>query len=181
MRQTDIGPRAGFDAETISRDKRPILRAIIFDMSAVATIDTTGIQSLVDTRRQINKFADREVEYHFANITSPWVRRALIAGGFGTGTPLKDIVEIAPVVPSSASSSGRSKGIASPNDTKTGLAKRVKQYLADTSFRDGRFQLKDKYNLENEDVPEKEEHWGVLMPQELVPLTFENACGIGLT
>jgi len=133
-------------------------------MSAVATIDTTGIQSLVDTRRQINKYADREVEYHFANITSPWVRRALIAGGFGTGTPLKEIIEIAPVVPSS--SSGRSKGASNPEGAETGLAKRVKQYLADTSFRDGRFQLKDNYDLENEDVPEKDEHWGVLMPQE---------------
>jgi len=135
-------------------------------MSAVATIDTTGIQSLVDTRRQINKYADREVEYHFANIISPWVRRALIAGGFGTGTPLKEIVEIAPVVPSSATSSARSKGTSNPDNAEVGLAKRVKQYLADTSFRDGRFQLKDDYDLENEDVPEKDEHWGVLLPQE---------------
>lgn len=162
----DIGPRAGFDAETIAGDKRPVLRAIIFDMSAVATIDTTGIQSLVDTRRQINKYADREVEYHFANIISPWVRRALIAGGFGIGTPLKEIVEIAPVVPSSATSSDRSNGTSHPDNAEVGPAKRVKQYLTDTSFRDGRFRLKDDYDLEDDGVPEKNEHWGVLMPQE---------------
>ena len=31
---------------------------------------------------------------------SPWIRRALVAGGFGTGVPLGDIpAEVAPVVP----------------------------------------------------------------------------------
>lgn len=165
-KQLDIGPRAGYDAETIARDKRPVLRAVILDMSAVSTIDTTGIQSLVDTRRQINKYADREVEFHFANIISPWVRRALIAGGFGSGKPLKELVEIAPVVPASAISTSRSRTTPRPDDAEAGVAKRVKQYLTDSSYRDGRFRLSEEYSLEDDDASEKDEHWGVLMPQE---------------
>lgn len=132
-------------------------------MSAVATIDTTGIQSLVDTRRQINKYTDREVEFHFANIISPWVRRALIAGGFGTGKPLKEIVEIAPVVPASTTYRRSSRPSA---DEETGVAERVKRYLLDTSYRDGRFQLTEKYNLTNANETAKDDTWGRLLPQE---------------
>ena len=40
------------------------------------------------------------MEFHFATILSPWIRRALIAGGFGTGQPSSRApTEIAPVVP----------------------------------------------------------------------------------
>ena len=40
------------------------------------------------------------MEFHFATILSPWVRRALLAGGFGTGVPSSRIPsEIAAVVP----------------------------------------------------------------------------------
>ena len=39
-------------------------------------------------------------QFHFASILSPWIRRALVAGGFGTGVPLHHIpTEIAAVVP----------------------------------------------------------------------------------
>ena len=39
-------------------------------------------------------------KFHFATILSPWIRRALIAGGFGTGSPAAGIhPEIASVVP----------------------------------------------------------------------------------
>jgi sodium-independent sulfate anion transporter 11 len=46
-------------------------------------VDTTSIQALVDTRDQIERWADHPVEFHFASILSPWIRRALVAGGFG--------------------------------------------------------------------------------------------------
>jgi sodium-independent sulfate anion transporter 11 len=38
-------------------------------------------------------------QFHFATILSPWIRRALIAGGFGTGMSASKIREVAAVVP----------------------------------------------------------------------------------
>jgi sodium-independent sulfate anion transporter 11 len=46
-------------------------------------VDTTSVQSLVDTRNEIERWADCPVEFHFASILSPWIRRSLVAGGFG--------------------------------------------------------------------------------------------------
>jgi solute carrier family 26 (sodium-independent sulfate anion transporter), member 11 len=80
-------------------DHRPLLRAVVYDFSAVSNIDSTGIQSLIDTRQQLDRYADREVEYHFAAVMSPWIKRALVAGGFGTGQPAHRVVEVASVVP----------------------------------------------------------------------------------
>ena len=80
-------------------DDRPLLRAVVYDFGAVSNIDSTGVQSLVDTRQQLDRYADREVEYHFASILSPWIKRALVAGGFGTGSPAHRVVEVASVVP----------------------------------------------------------------------------------
>lgn len=58
------------------------------------------MQSLVDTRNEVEKWTDAPVEFHFATILSPWIRRALVAGGFGVGTPRIDLPkEIAAVVP----------------------------------------------------------------------------------
>ncbi|SPO27255.1 probable Sulfate permease [Ustilago trichophora] len=79
-------------------DRRPILRAMIFDFSSVSNVDTTSVQTLVDVRTAVERYADAKVEFHFANILSPWIRRGLLAGGFGLGFPSKRITEIAPVV-----------------------------------------------------------------------------------
>ncbi|CBQ72830.1 probable Sulfate permease [Sporisorium reilianum SRZ2] len=79
-------------------DTRPILRAMIFDFSSVSNVDTTSVQTLVDVRTAVERYADAKVEFHFANILSPWIRRGLLAGGFGLGFPSKRITEIAPVV-----------------------------------------------------------------------------------
>jgi solute carrier family 26 (sodium-independent sulfate anion transporter), member 11 len=46
-------------------------------------VDTTSIQALVDTRSEIERWADHPVEFHFASILSPWIRRSLVAAGFG--------------------------------------------------------------------------------------------------
>jgi len=40
-----------------------------------------------------------DLKFHFATILSPWIRRALIAGGFGTGITSSKTREIAAVVP----------------------------------------------------------------------------------
>ncbi|TKY86276.1 hypothetical protein EX895_005101 [Sporisorium graminicola] len=87
------GSLAGTDA-----DARPLLRAMIFDFSSVSHVDTTSVQTLVDVRTAVERYADAKVEFHFANILSPWIRRGLLAGGFGVGFPSRRITEIAPVV-----------------------------------------------------------------------------------
>jgi hypothetical protein len=71
----------------------------VYDFGGVSNIDSTGVQSLVDTRQQLDRYADRQVEFHFAQILSPWIKRALVAGGFGTGNPSHRVVEVASVVP----------------------------------------------------------------------------------
>lgn len=65
-------------------DHRPYLRIVHFDFSVVSSVDSTSVQALVDLRRALNNYADREIEFHFSGINSPWVRRALIRAGFGT-------------------------------------------------------------------------------------------------
>jgi sodium-independent sulfate anion transporter 11 len=80
-------------------DTRPILRAIVYDFGGVSNIDSTGVQSLVDTRQQLDRYSDRQIEFHFAQILSPWIKRALVAGGFGVGNPAHRVVEVASAVP----------------------------------------------------------------------------------
>ncbi|CAK9440962.1 uncharacterized protein LODBEIA_P48310 [Lodderomyces beijingensis] len=70
--------------EKHDQDYRPILRIIHFDFSTVSQIDVTSIQALVDLRKALNAYADREVEFHFSGILSPWIRRGLLNAGFGT-------------------------------------------------------------------------------------------------
>lgn len=165
LTRLDPGPRSGFRAEDILNDRRPIMRAVVIDFSAVATIDSTGIQSLVDARHQVNKYADREVEFHFANIISPWVRRALIAGGFGFGVPLKDFTEVSPVVAGNSSYSGSSS---QQNNTEVNdLKHRVKNYITNTDYKDKRFQTQDEYDLNlAERGSDDQDHWGALISND---------------
>ncbi|KAG1766043.1 sulfate transporter family-domain-containing protein [Suillus occidentalis] len=97
----DPGPtRGNSQAAEAANNERPILHAIVLDFSGVSHIDTTAIQALVDTRNEVQRWANRPVEFHFATILSPWIRRGLVAAGFGIGTPSVGISnEIAPVVP----------------------------------------------------------------------------------
>jgi sodium-independent sulfate anion transporter 11 len=65
-------------------------------------VDTTSVQALVDARAEIERWADHPVEFHFASILSPWIRRSLVAGGFGydhrirSDTRRHDVGAIAP-------------------------------------------------------------------------------------
>lgn len=70
--------------EIQEEDTRPILRIVHLDFSTVAQTDVTSVQALVDLRKLLNRYADREVEFHFSGILSPWIRRALLGAGFGT-------------------------------------------------------------------------------------------------
>ncbi|CAI4059442.1 hypothetical protein N7582_001371 [Saccharomyces uvarum] len=64
--------------------EKPLLKVICLDFSQVAQVDSTAIQSLVDLRKAVNKYADRQVEFHFAGIISPWIKRSLSSVDFGT-------------------------------------------------------------------------------------------------
>ncbi|KAF8559502.1 sulfate permease [Imleria badia] len=95
----DPGPAAGgAEAAQATNIAKPRLRAIILDFSGVSHIDTTAVQALIDTRNEVERWTDAPVEFHFASILSPWIQRALIAGGFGIGSPAELPSEIAPVV-----------------------------------------------------------------------------------
>ncbi|KAH9483746.1 putative sulfate permease C3H7.02 [Psilocybe cubensis] len=96
----DPGPsRRGAEDDQAENEKKPILHAIVLDFSTVSHLDTTATQALIDTRTEIEKWADHPVEFHFASVLSPWIRRALIAGGFGTGISASKTHDIAAVVP----------------------------------------------------------------------------------
>lgn len=79
----DPGPRHGVAAEWEENQARPALRAIVLDFSTLSQADTTSVQALVDTRNEVERWADHPVEFHFASILSPWIRRSLVARGFG--------------------------------------------------------------------------------------------------
>ncbi|KAI0509487.1 sulfate permease [Xylaria bambusicola] len=76
------GPRRGKVIDTA--DDLPTLRALILDFSSVNNIDVTSIQGLIDTRTQLDyhTYPDR-AEWHVANVSNRWTRRALAASGFG--------------------------------------------------------------------------------------------------
>lgn len=86
------------DFET-RNDPRPLLRAIVLDFGSVSNIDSTSVQVLVDLRNALELYRGAPVEFHFAHILSPWIRRGLLAGDFGTGTVRRHVTEIAAVVP----------------------------------------------------------------------------------
>ncbi|KAF9228010.1 sulfate permease [Gyrodon lividus] len=95
----DPGPRGGAETAQAANNAKPELRAIVLDLSGVSQIDTTAVQALIDTRTEVQRWTNRPVEFHFASILSPWVRRALVAGGFGISTQAGVPTEIAPIVP----------------------------------------------------------------------------------
>jgi sodium-independent sulfate anion transporter 11 len=71
---------------------KPRLNAVVFDLAAVSVIDSTGIQALSDIRKELNKHADQQVEYHFANIIDEKIEEILIIAGFGN-TPINNEID----------------------------------------------------------------------------------------
>ncbi|ORX64129.1 sulfate permease [Linderina pennispora] len=78
----DPGPRHKTESD-IDMSK-PELRAVILDFSGVSNVDITSVQNLTDVRQQLDRHADCSVSWHFAGIKSQWIRRSLIAAGFGS-------------------------------------------------------------------------------------------------
>ncbi|KAJ3251598.1 Sulfate permease 2, partial [Boothiomyces macroporosus] len=64
-------PRVKLDAEGVwdstSKDL-PVLEAVIFDFSAVNNIDATGLQTLVDIRKDVENYAGKRVPFYFAHV-----------------------------------------------------------------------------------------------------------------
>lgn len=82
----DPGPRRG-QAIPIG-DNKPTLKAVILDFSTVNNIDLTTVQTLIDIRNQLDRYAaPHSVQWHFAGISNRWTKRALAAAGFGYPTP----------------------------------------------------------------------------------------------
>ncbi|KAF8270339.1 sulfate permease [Lactarius quietus] len=79
----DPGSRHGPDEEWEENQARPVLHSIVLDFSTASQVDTTSVQALIDTRNEVERWTNGPVEFHFASILSPWIRRALVAGGFG--------------------------------------------------------------------------------------------------
>ncbi|GAA5855608.1 hypothetical protein JCM8547_001614 [Rhodosporidiobolus lusitaniae] len=86
-------------AKAAENAAKPLLRAVVFDFSGVSNVDTTSIQNLIDLRRVLSRYASQDVQFHFATILSPWIKRALLAGGFGRDHDESSPVEVAAVVP----------------------------------------------------------------------------------
>jgi sodium-independent sulfate anion transporter 11 len=52
-------------------------------------VDLTSVQVLTDVRTQLDRFATPDiVQWHFANVSNRWTKRALAAAGFGKPTPV---------------------------------------------------------------------------------------------
>ncbi|KAF3932440.1 Pendrin [Dactylella cylindrospora] len=78
----DKGPRH-LDLK-LDEDTRPTLKAIILDFSSVNNVDITSVQTLIDARNTLDRYAAPDhVDWHFAAISNRWTKRALTSAGFG--------------------------------------------------------------------------------------------------
>jgi sodium-independent sulfate anion transporter 11 len=78
----DPGPRRGHDEP--DRSHLPTLKAIVLDFSSVNNVDVTSIQTLIDVRNQLDRYAAPDsVQWHLACINNRWTKRALASAGFG--------------------------------------------------------------------------------------------------
>ncbi|CCE61259.1 hypothetical protein TPHA_0A01760 [Tetrapisispora phaffii CBS 4417] len=91
-KKTDIGGDEDKDgneaiesnSKANNTDNKPELKIICFDFSQVVQTDATAIQSLNDLRKAVNRYSNKQIEYHFSGIISAWVKKSLIEMGFGT-------------------------------------------------------------------------------------------------
>ncbi|CAG8544958.1 10080_t:CDS:2 [Cetraspora pellucida] len=83
-----------YENKVLENSKLPKLRAIVFDFSAVSTIDSTGVQALVDIKKNLNRYTGDHIEYHFTNILNVNIQRALIVAGFGEVEQTKLVIDV---------------------------------------------------------------------------------------
>jgi sodium-independent sulfate anion transporter 11 len=101
--------------------QRPLLRALVLDFSAVNFIDVTSTQALVDLRNQFDRYAaPNKVQWHFAGVTNPWTKRALVASGFGVDTEETLNAKPGPFVSLSETEALEGRRVAPPMPRKVG-------------------------------------------------------------
>ncbi|CAF1206192.1 unnamed protein product [Adineta ricciae] len=83
------------EKDIIPNDSRPRLHALILDFTGVPHVDITGVQNLVDVRRQLDVYADWHVNWHFVGLSNPWIKRALISAGFGSSNNGRNVFSVA--------------------------------------------------------------------------------------
>ncbi|KAK9489203.1 sulfate transporter family-domain-containing protein [Lipomyces doorenjongii] len=70
------------------RSHLPTLKAVILDFSSVNNVDITSVQTLIDIRNQLDRWAAPDVvQWHLACMNNRWTKRALLSAGFGYPTP----------------------------------------------------------------------------------------------
>ncbi|KIH86674.1 solute carrier family 26 (sodium-independent sulfate anion transporter), member 11 [Sporothrix brasiliensis 5110] len=79
-------------AEATGEDEsKPTLKAVILDFSSVNYLDITSVQTLIDVRNQLDRYASPNVvDWHIASISNRWAKRALVSAGFGYPTDVQD-------------------------------------------------------------------------------------------
>ncbi|CAG8705732.1 21212_t:CDS:2 [Dentiscutata erythropus] len=83
-----------YDEKITPNSELPLLKAIIFDFSAVHIVDSTAVQTLVDAKKAIKTYSGSDVEYHFANIHNESIQRSLIIAGFGSADQKASLIDI---------------------------------------------------------------------------------------
>ncbi|CAF1323925.1 unnamed protein product [Adineta ricciae] len=76
-------------------DPRPHLHAIILDFTGISHVDITSLQHLVDIRQQLDNYTNSKVNWHFVGIANPWIKRALLAHGFGSSNDINQTFAMA--------------------------------------------------------------------------------------
>ncbi|KAG0787281.1 hypothetical protein G6F16_002847 [Rhizopus arrhizus] len=79
-----VGDRPWNSARSIAEDQRPLLRAIVLDLSGVHQMDYTGMECLMDTAVSIERYSGHRVRWYIIPGYSPAVRKCLLFAGFGT-------------------------------------------------------------------------------------------------
>ncbi|GAB5586175.1 Sulfate permease 2 [Umbelopsis nana] len=163
------GDRAWNDNSKLNSDvdNTTVLRALVFDFSGVNNLDSTGVQMLLDVQLAVNRYADRDVEWHFAGITNPSIRSALLAGGFGVKSS-GDRGEVLPVVPTN-------------KDGPTGKGKQaISHHTSDDDIESGGSSRSDISDQKLQTVqtveycPDQKEFPDLLVPRDVYPLFHWN-------
>ncbi|OAA68478.1 sulfate permease [Niveomyces insectorum RCEF 264] len=90
LKRLAAGDVDAVDAAAIHKNL-PTLKAIILDFSSVHYLDITSVQTLIDVRNQLDRYASPyAVDWHIACVNNRWSKRALVAAGFGYPTALQD-------------------------------------------------------------------------------------------
>ncbi|CEJ02155.1 hypothetical protein RMCBS344292_16170 [Rhizopus microsporus] len=64
--------------------EKPLLKAIVLDLSGVHQMDFTGMETLMDTSIAIERYVGSRVSWYIVPGLSPHVRKCLLFAGFGT-------------------------------------------------------------------------------------------------